>query len=119
MTVKALTVTSPGTTLDFATWAALVNGDTGAPVDVAGAKSLTASLQAGGTLGAGGNCRWEGSFDNVNWFTMNSEIGAPAAANQVALSTPTMLKERPRWVRPNISAGDGTTSLVPLLNVGR
>lgn len=119
MPTKAKTLTSPGTNYDLVTWAACVNADVGESIDVSGAKSLTAMLASGGTLGAGGNCRWEGSFDNATWFTMNSDIGAPAAANQVALSAPTMLKERPRWVRPNISAGDGTTSLVPMLAVGR
>src|SRR5712672_387417 len=114
MAVKAKTVVSPGQNMDAITWAAMVNTDTGEVVDVQGARSLTAMLQAGGVLGIGGNCRWEGSFDNVNWFTMTSEIGIPVAANVVALVTPVMLKERPRWVRPNISAGDGTTSLIPL-----
>lgn len=120
MAVKAKTVTQPSSFLHtLAVWAALVNADTGDPIDVSGAIGLTAILEAGGTLGVGGNCRWEGSMDGVNWFTMNSDIGAPAAANQAALSTPTMLKERPRFVRPNITAGDGTTSLVPKLAINK
>jgi hypothetical protein len=67
---------------------------------------------ASGTLGAGGAITWEGSFDNVNWFPLSSRIGTPAAIVQTALLTPTMVQERPLWVRPRVTAGDGTTTLV-------
>lgn len=120
MAVRAAVIAVPtNTTTDRIDWAGCLNGDTGNPVNVEGAKALTVLLAAGGTLGLAGNCRWEGSIDGVNFFTMNSEIGIPAVVNQIALLAPTMMKERPRFVRPNISAGDGTTSLVPQLIIGR
>lgn len=121
MAVKAKTIAVPtNINTDLISWAALTQAglDTGDPINVEGAKSLTAWLKSG-TLGAGGNVKWEGSDDGITFFTMNSEIGVPVAVNQVALLTPTMLKERPRFVRPNCTAGDGTTTLVPILVVGR
>lgn len=121
MAIKAKTLAVPtNTQTDVVSWAALTQTglDTGDPANVEGAKSLTAQVQSG-TLGVGGNVRWEGSFDNSIWFTMSSDIGTPAAANQTALLTPVMLKERPRFVRPNCTAGDGTTTLVAALCIGR
>lgn len=122
MAVKAKTVAVPTNVMtDLITWAALTQAglDTGEPINVEGARSLTAYLANGGTLGLAGAVTWEGSHDGVNFFVMTTEIGVPAALNQVALMTPNMLKERPRFVRPRCTAGDGTTSLVPVLIIGR
>lgn len=121
MAIRAVVpVAATNVKMDIFTWAALTQAtlDVGAGVDVQDAKSLLAVIDSG-TLGAGGNIKWQGSRDNVNWFTMTSEIGAPAAANQVAALTPTMLKERPKFVRPICDAGDGTTTLNVSLTVGR
>src|ERR1700693_408500 len=97
--------------LDITTWAGLLQSsvDSGGSVSVAGAKSILAILVAGGTLGVAGAVTWQGSVDNVDWFTMNSDIGAPAAAISAVLNVPVMLKERPLWIRPLVTAGDGTT----------
>ncbi len=100
------------------TWSGLLNGDTGAAVLVADAIDLLVMIVSG-TLGAGGAITWQGSLDNTNWFTLSSKIGTPAAIAQTALLTPTMVQERPIWVRPNVTAGDGTTNLVASLLVKR
>jgi hypothetical protein len=94
-------------------WAGLLQSslDTGAGVSVADAAEIMVMI-ASGTLGAGGAITWEGSLDNAAWFPLSSRIGTPAAIVQTALLTPTMVQERPLWVRPRITAGDGTTSLV-------
>lgn len=121
MAVRALTIGVPTSQrTDVATWAALTQAtlDSGAPVNVEGARSLTAYLKSG-TLGIGGAVLWEGSDDGVTFFQMFSEIGIPAAISQVALLVANMLKERPRFVRPRCTAGDGTTTLVPVLIIGR
>lgn len=121
MAVRAKTVAVPTSQqTDVVSWAALTQAslDSGDPINVEGAKSLTAYLLSG-TLGAGGIVIWEGSHDGVTFFPLKSEIGAPAAVSQTALLAPDMLKERPRFVRPRCTAGDGTTTLVPVLIIGR
>jgi hypothetical protein len=121
MAVKALTLGVPTSqNVDLATWAALTQTglDSGAPVNVEGARALTAYLKSG-TLGAAGAVLWEGSDDGVTFFPMFSDIGIPAAISQVALLVANMLKERPRFVRPRCTAGDGTTSLIPVLVITR
>jgi hypothetical protein len=95
------------------TWAGLLQSslDTGSGVSVADATEIMVMI-ASGTLGAGGAITWEGSLDNTNWFPLSSRIGTPAAIVQTALLTPTMVQERPLFVRPRVTAGDGTTTLV-------
>lgn len=95
------------------TWAGLLQSslDTGAGVSVADAIDIMVMIISG-TLGAGGAITWEGSIDNANWFPLSSRIGTPVAIVQTALLTPTMVQERPLWVRPRVTAGDGTTTLV-------
>lgn len=97
----------------LAAWAGLTQAslDSGDAMNVEGALYVLVML-ATGTLGAGGNVIWEGSTDGVNWFTLSSDIGAPAAVNQTALLVPVMVKERTRFIRPRVTAGDGTTALV-------
>jgi hypothetical protein len=94
-------------------WAGLLQSslDTGAGVSVADAAQIMVMI-ASGTLGVGGAITWEGSLNNVDWFPLTSQIGTPAAIVQTALLTPAMVQERPLYVRPRVTAGDGTTALV-------
>ena len=66
-----------------------------------------------GTFGAGGTLVIQGSNDGTNWFTLNSAAGA-TAASFTAAGIKTMI-ELPLFVRPFVSAGDGTTSLSVIL----
>lgn len=102
------------------TWAGLLQSslDTGAAVSVADAIEIMVMIVSG-TLGAGGAITWEGSLDNNLWFPLSSRIGTPVAIVQTALLTPTMVQERPLYVRPRISAGDGTTTLVAAVVIKR
>lgn len=98
------------------TWSGLLQSslDTGAPVDVRDAAELMCMIN--GTLGAAGAVTWEGSVDGgVNYFPLKSNIGTPAAIVQTAVLTPDMVQERPLTVRPRVTAGDGTTTLVATL----
>jgi hypothetical protein len=94
-------------------WSGLTQAtlDTGAAVSVADAVEIMVML-ASGTLGVGGTVVWEGSLDGTNWFALSSRIGTPAAISQTALLTPNMVQERPIFVRPRVTGGDGTTTLV-------
>lgn len=85
------------------TWAAVLNGNQG---DAAGGPYVTAFFVVTGTFGAGGSVRLEGSNDGTNWFAL-SPTALTAAGSFAALG----LAEHPKFIRPNVTAGDGTTAL--------
>lgn len=92
------------------TWT-LLNGDTGQPVPISDAVSPWLASVVSGVLGAAGSVTWQGSVDGgTTWFTLNDDTGA--ALTMTALNTNKAVKERPLLVRPNCTAGDGTTSLL-------
>lgn len=100
------------------TWSGLLNGDTGDWIKFPayGAKTF----QAYGTFGAGGNIILEGSNDPTN-----PTNAAPLsdwqgnALNTVTAASFKTVREMPIWVRPRVSAGDGTTSLTVALAAHR
>ena len=107
MTIRASANTSLDTNKAFAvTWAGLLNGDTGAPVRMS--QYSDKSVQVLGTFGAGGNLRWEGSNDGTNWAVLTDPQG-----NDLNFATAKIeaVTEAVAWVRPNVTAGDGTTNL--------
>lgn len=120
MATRAVTIT-PATPDDqsahVAVWAGLLNGDDGAPVKMA--SSQDRSVQYNGTFGAGGSIQLEGSNDVVangsvptNWFLLNTPQGTTGAktANGIV-----QIEEATLWVRPRVTAGDGTTTLTASL----
>src|SRR5437868_15344485 len=111
MTVKTVTTLGQhilGTSLLWQ-WT-LANGDTGSPVTVSGALGPWLASVVSGTLGVGGSVTWQGSVDGgTTWFTLNDDTHA--ALTMTALNTNKPVLERPLMVRPNCTAGDGTTSL--------
>jgi hypothetical protein len=68
------------------------------------------SLQVLGTFGAGGTLLIEGcnQATPTTWATLNDPQG-----NALSITAAKMeqLLEMPRWLRPRVSAGDGTSSL--------
>lgn len=108
------------------TWAGLLNGDTGAAVqrpDLA-----DRSIQYEGTFGAGGSGTLEGSNDSVNGSGDGSAAGGhfealstPASASAIAITSAgvNQVTEATRWIRPHVTAGDGTTSLTAMVCMRR
>lgn len=98
-------------------WTGLLNGDTGAPVEMGDWADRT--VQITGTFGVGGSVNLEGSCDKTTetptYFILTDPQGTAitktAAAGEV-------FEESPLLIRPNVTAGDGTTSLTVKL-VGR
>lgn len=87
------------------TWAGLL----GSPVDQGSGYAgdwSTAFFQASGTFGAGGSVQIEGSNDNATWVKLS-----PAALTAAGLFAALGVTERPKFVRPSVTAGDGTTNL--------
>jgi hypothetical protein len=87
------------------TWNVMANGDSGAATP-AGLWSGS-YFQATGTFGAGGSVQIEGSNDGSTWVKL-SPTALVAAGYFAALGA----GERPAYVRPHVTAGDGTTAIV-------
>lgn len=97
-------------------WTGLLNSDTGKPYVCP--HRADKSVHVYGTFGAGGNCRIQGT-NNQAFDT----AGSAASPTYATLNDPhanaldfTLAKieevlENPNAIRPNITAGDGTTSL--------
>lgn len=88
------------------TWTGLLNGDTGAPTDWV--DFADRCLQVTGTFGAGGSVTIQGSNDGTNWSALSDPQGNALTFTSSKLE---QALELPRYVRPSVTAGDGTTSL--------
>ncbi len=94
------------------TWTGLLNTDTGEPVDIP--TLVEKSVQLSGTLGTGGNARIEGTnhigdTPTPVWGTLKDADGADLNLNAIGMFR--MVRETPYQIRPNITAGDGSTNL--------
>lgn len=74
-------------------------------------------VQVFGTFGAGGTLVIQGSNDNSNWATLSDPNGN--ALSFTAARIDTIVGEITRYIRPNVTGGDGTTSLSCLLLLRR
>lgn len=92
------------------TWSSLANGDSGEAVEAL--KYSDRSIQFIGTFGTGGTIVLQGSNDGTNWVTLTDPQGNSISKTSAALE---MVSELTRYVRPNVTAGDGTTSLTAIL----
>lgn len=100
------TAADPGGVL--LTWGALGNGQAGAPTPAPSSIPWqTASFEATGTFGAAGSVQIEGSNDGVNFYKLS-----PAALTAAGIFASLSTMEKPRFLRPNCTAGDGTTAIV-------
>lgn len=89
------------------TWTGLVNGDSGTPVS-----HMTAfadrSIQVTGTFGSGGTVLIEGSLDGTNYATLTDQSDNALSITSAKIEQVIQLV---KYLRPRVSAGDGTTSL--------
>lgn len=91
-------------------WTGLLNGDDGSPIDWVGYSDR--SVQFTGTFGTGGSIQMEGSNDGTNWGILNDLQGSQIVKTATGIEG---IAEVPRYVRPKVTAGDGTTSLTATL----
>lgn len=91
---------------NFPQWKALVNGDAGTAWEMA-PNFRTAFFSVTGTFGAAGSVQLEGSNDGTNFFKLS-----PAAVTTAGLFAALGVTEYPKFIRPHVTAGDGTTALV-------
>jgi hypothetical protein len=95
-------------------WSGLLNGDDGQPWDTEDFPDW--SVQITGTFGAGGTVVIQGSNNGTNWITLRDPSGAILSFTAADLR---QALELSRWVRPAVTAGDGTTSLVATIKARR
>lgn len=104
-----MTVAVDTTSPDHPKWANIGNGVQGAGWRMRPYR--TAFFQASGTFGAGGSVQLEGSNDGTNWGKLSV-----AALTAVGVFAPLGNNEYPEFIRPNVTAGDGTTSITVIGN---
>lgn len=95
------------------TWSALLNNSTpGTPLQAA--NFIVNSVQVTGDFGVGGSINLEGSNDGINWAIMPDINDNAATWTTGGIK---FFKESTVWVRPNVTAGDGTTSLKMIVSL--
>lgn len=80
--------------------------DVGAPIEMPGSADRT--VQVTGTPGTGGSVRIEGSMDGVTYAVLSDPQGNALDITTLKIET---IMELVRYIRPRITAGDGSTSL--------
>jgi hypothetical protein len=88
------------------TWTGLDSDDSGSPVELVDFPDRTVTIT--GTFGAGGSITLQGSNDNSNWFALTDPQGNAITKTAAGME---LMSEAPRYIRPLVTAGDGTTSL--------
>jgi len=74
------------------------------------------SVQITGTFGAGGTCVIEGSNDGTNYATLADPQGNALSFTAAGIEA---ILENTKYIRPRVTAGDGTTSLTVTLLASR
>ena len=87
-------------------WSGLLNGDTGVMAELVDYADRTATIT--GTFGVGGSITLQGSNDGVVWFALTDPQANAITKTAAAME---LIVETPRYIRPSVTAGDGTTSL--------
>lgn len=88
------------------TWSGLLDTDTGEAFE--GGDWVDRCVQVFGTFGTGGTCTIQGSNNGSNWNTLKDSFGT---AIQFTSAGVAQVMEVTRYIRPNITAGDGSTNL--------
>ena len=91
-------------------WAAMANGDTGTPFAMP--TSADRSVQVEGTFGVGGTLTMQGSntlaSTGQTWASLHDPQGNAFAQTVAQIEE---VAEVTLWIRPNVTAGDGTTAI--------
>ena len=88
------------------TWSNMANGDTGQPIEMPGSADRT--IQVSGTFGSGGALTLQGSNNGSVWATLTDPQGNDIVITSAKIET---ITEITRYMRPNVTAGNGSTSL--------
>lgn len=113
MATRAAVRATPPETLDWrgvalVSWSGLTfaSTDDGDPVELCAYADR--SVQVTGTFGAGGSVRIEGSMDGSTYHVLTDPQGNALDITTAKVET---ITEVCRFIRPRVTAGDGTTDL--------
>lgn len=87
-------------------WEGLDSDDSGAPLQMPAFSDR--SIQFTGTFGAGGTVSLEGSNDGTNYEILQDIEGAAITLTSAGIRS---VLELTRYIRPHVTAGDGTTDI--------
>lgn len=88
-------------------WLAMANGDVGESVTLGAWQDRT--IQITGTFGTGGSVTMKGSNDGgTTWVALTDPLGNALTFTSAGMK---QITELPYEIRPEVTAGDGTTSL--------
>lgn len=92
-----------------ASWSGLLqsSSDVGSALHLGNIEGATCQL--GGTLGTGGAVTMQGSNDGTNWGTLQDPAGNAIVMD--AIGEMFVIANRPLYIRPNVTAGNGSTNL--------
>jgi hypothetical protein len=90
------------------TWAGLTQASADVGDGAMTNKYPERTVQAIGTFGVGGSMALQGSNDGTNWGALKDAYGVLIA---LTTSVPVAIGDNPLFIRPAITAGDGTTNL--------
>jgi len=94
------------------TWAALLTGNTGAPVEKPTFSDR--SVQVAGTFG-GATCTIQGSNNGADWVTLTDPAGVALTFTSTGLK---QILQVTKYIRPSITGGAAASIDVSLLVVG-
>jgi hypothetical protein len=85
-------------------WTGLDLDDSGSPVNLPGFPDRTVTIE--GTFSVGGSCTLQGSNDNATWHSLTDPQGNVITKTAAGIE---LVTENPKYVRPLVTAGDGST----------
>lgn len=95
-----------------ATWGPMANGDVGLPLGVTVGPNVgiyaDISVQVFGTFGTGGSVAFEGSNDGTHWAALHNPGETTIAITSAGIQA---VLENTLYTRPDVTAGDGNTTL--------
>lgn len=106
--IRALARTDLKTAIPSAviSWTGLDSDDSGSPAEMVDFPDMTVAVT--GTFGAAGSVTLQGSLDGTNYFALTDPQGNAITKTAAGIEA---VIEAPRYVRPLVTGGDGTTSL--------
>lgn len=114
MATVQFTAPEQGVLCKIITWPDLKQGDVGQAFDYIEYADTTVQVISAAMGGA--TLVWQGSNDKTNWATLTDAFGS---ATSFAAPGIKIVMERPAYLRPSVSGGDGTTDITVIVAARR